>query len=94
VAFTRVETTTGPVAVGGRTITLVARTSAVSVGSGPGGLLGSRTRPRHVEILDPHGERLTVPVRDYHRYATLAIAGIAAVGVGASLLAKSVRGAS
>jgi hypothetical protein len=94
VEVTHVETTHGPVAVGGRTITLVARTSAVALGSGPSGVLGSRTRPRHVEILDAEGGRVTVRVRDYHRIATIAIAGLAAAGVARSLLSTLGRSAS
>jgi hypothetical protein len=94
VEVTHVETTHGPVAVGGHTITLVARTSAVTVGSGPSGVIGSRTRPRHVEILDADGGRVTVRVRDYQRIATIVIASAAAVGVTTSLFNRLVRSAS
>jgi hypothetical protein len=94
VEVTHVETTHGPVAVGGQTITLVARTSAVTVGSRPSGVIGSRTRPRHVEILDSEGGRVTVRVRDYQRIATIAIAGLAAIGVATSLLGSLTRSAT
>ena len=46
----RRETTVGPVALDGRTITLVARTTAVHLGDTFGGL-HVRARPAHVEVL-------------------------------------------
>ena len=55
--FTRHETTTGPVAFGGRTITLVARTTALHVGD-TSGALHLRARPVHVEVLDGEGRVL------------------------------------
>src|SRR5689334_16158044 len=50
----RRETTVGPVALDGRSVTLVARTTAVHVGdtrAARPGLLHLRARPAHVEVL-------------------------------------------
>jgi len=76
----RGETTIGPVAVGGRTITLVARTTAVHVGGDARGALHIRSRPMHVEVLDDDGQRHVVRVRDLEHTLVLAIAtcGLAA----------------
>jgi len=79
VGLPHVETTTGPVAVGGRTINLVARTRAITAGHAPGRVLAAWSRPLHVEVLDADGRREIVKVRDYHRLAMTAIAGAAAV---------------
>jgi len=75
----RGETTIGPVAFGGRTLTLVARTTALHIGGDDRGALHVRSRPVHVEILDEHGRRHVVRVRDVERtvIAAIAIAGIA-----------------
>jgi hypothetical protein len=60
----RGETTVGPVAVGGQTITLVARTRALTIGGHERGALHVRSRPTHVEVLDAEGRRAVVRVRD------------------------------
>ena len=60
----RGETSVGPVAVDGRTITLVARTTAVHIGSDERGALHLRSRPVHVEVLDADGRRHIVRIRD------------------------------
>jgi hypothetical protein len=81
------ETTTGPVAVGGRTITLVARTSRRSIGS----WFSERARPTHIEILDGDGRRHVVPVRDYQRLATALIAAVAGACVIGTRVIKRTR---
>ncbi len=75
----RGESTTGPLAVGGRTITLVARTTALHVGGDDRGGLHVRSRPAHVEILDEDGQRHVVHIRDveYTLIAAIAIGGAA-----------------
>jgi hypothetical protein len=75
----RGESTTGPVAFGGRTIMLVARTTTVQIGSDALRAVHIRSRPLHVEVLDEHGQRQVVPVRDLERalVAAIAIVGIA-----------------
>ena len=75
----RSESTTGPVAFGGRTIMLVARTTTVQIGSDALRAVHIRSRPLHVEVLDEHGQRQVVPVRDLERalVAAIAIVGIA-----------------
>ena len=63
VALQHVEATTGPVAVGGRTISLVARTTTVTFGRSAREI-AVWSRPHHVEILDRGGQREVVRVRD------------------------------
>ena len=69
-----VETTTGPVAVGGRTINLVARTRAITLGSDPERVVAAWSRPVHVEVLDADGRCEIVKVRDYQLVATAVVA--------------------
>jgi hypothetical protein len=73
-----VESHTGPLAVGGRTITLVARTRALAVQSRNGGAFAVRVRPAHVEVLDDDGTQRIVRVPDVEGAL---IAGIIAAGV-------------
>jgi hypothetical protein len=75
----RGESTVGPVAVDGRTITLVARTRAVHLGRRGSGAFGLRARPTHIEILDADGRRQVVQIRDIESGAIIAIA-LASVG--------------
>jgi hypothetical protein len=79
----RRETTVGPVALDGRTITLVARTTAVHVGNtraaGPG-VLHLRARPAHVEVLDGDGHRQVIPVRDVEHILVTAITIVGLAG--------------
>jgi uncharacterized 2Fe-2S/4Fe-4S cluster protein (DUF4445 family) len=84
----RGETTIGPVAVGGRTITLVARTTAIHLGGDGRGALHVRSRPMHVEVLDEDGRRHVVRVRDIQQ--TL-IAGIAIGGVAGAYALRTIR---
>ena len=69
----RGETTIGPLAFGGRTITLVARTTALHVGDDARGALHVRSRPVHVEVLDGEGRREVVHVRDIEHTLMVAI---------------------
>jgi hypothetical protein len=88
VAWQHVEATTGPVAVGGRTISLVARTSTLTLGRSARAV-AVWSRPRHVEILDRDGRRDIVPVRDYHLVAGVALAVAATIGAaGAAILVR------
>ncbi|MGH8977871.1 MAG: hypothetical protein ACRDV7_07330 [Acidimicrobiia bacterium] len=87
----RVDTTTGPVAVGGRTINLVTRTISLTTGRAPERLVGAWSRPRHLEILDADGRREIVKVRDVHVLATTVVAGVAAVCVLGARIAKGRR---
>ncbi len=88
----RDETTVGPVAVGGNTITLVAHTRALRVGNPGGGALFVRASPSHVEVLDEHGERRTVRIHDIERMVVVAIA-VVTIGyaVGVRLLPRKNR---
>ena len=81
----RAETSVGPVAVDGRTITLVARTTVVHVGSDERGALHLRARPLHVEVLERDGVRHIVRIRDREQ------ALIAAIAIGGALCACAVR---
>ena len=76
----RVEVTAGPVAVGGRTINLVARTTSLTVGTSTREL-GSWSRPVHVEILDADGRRQIVPVHDYQLVAGVALVAVTVAGL-------------
>ena len=89
-ALQRVETSAGPVAFGGRTITLVARTTAVKIGQDRFGAVHARSRPLHVEVLDERGERHVLRVRDIERtvVGVVALAGL----VGACVV-RGIRGA-
>jgi hypothetical protein len=81
----RGETTIGPVAVDGQTITLVARTRAVHLGTRGRGALHVRARPTHVEVLDGDGRRRVVRIHDIER--TL----MAAIGVAGAVLVLATR---
>jgi hypothetical protein len=84
------ETSAGPVAVGGRTISLVARTRALRVGAPGATLFHVRARPSHVEVLEGDGRRHVVAVRDVQRIITAAIvAGAAAYVVGAQMTRRA-----
>lgn len=67
----RRETTLGPVAVDGRTITLVATTRALNIGSRNGAAVHVLSRPSHVEVLDEDGRRHVVRVHDIQRVAMI-----------------------
>lgn len=73
----RVESTTGPVAVAGRTLTLVSRTRALRLGGDRWGWFHIRSRPSHVEVLERDGARRVVRIHDLHRLATAAILAVA-----------------
>jgi hypothetical protein len=84
-AFERTETTIGPLAFDGRTITLVARTTAIQVGGDERAVLHVRSRPTQVEVLDAHGQRHVVQIRNIEQ--TL----IAAVTIGAIVCSWALR---
>ena len=70
----RGETTVGPLAFEGRTISLVARTTALHLGNDERGALHVRSRPTHVEVLDEHGQRHVVVIRNVEQILIVAIA--------------------
>jgi hypothetical protein len=84
----RGESTVGPVAVDGRTITLVARTRAFHLGRGRVGALGMRAVPTHVEVLDEDGRRQVVRIRDIEGAV---IAAIMLAGAGYVLGVRALR---
>ncbi|HEV7526162.1 MAG TPA: hypothetical protein VGP92_14415 [Acidimicrobiia bacterium] len=87
----RGETTIGPLAFDGRTLTLVARTTAIHLGSDERGALHIRSRPAHVEVLDVDGRRHVVQIRDIEQVLITAIA-VGAVGLSYALrLARNKR---
>ena len=88
---TNVETHAGPVAVKGHTITLVARTSGISLGNEQARLFGLWSRPAHVEVLDTDGARHLHPVRDVQLLTLAAIAGATAACVLATRVARRIR---
>jgi hypothetical protein len=73
-ALKRGETTLGPLACGGNTITLVARTTALHVGDDARGALHLRSHPVHVEVLDAEGRRRVVHIRDVEHTLVVVIA--------------------
>ena len=87
-AWQRGETTIGPLATGGRTITLVARTTALHLGNDERGALHIRSRPAHVEVLDEDGRRHVVRIRDLEHTLMAAIAIGGAAGACALRLAR------
>ena len=84
----RGESTIGPVAINGRTITLVARTRALHIGGDERGALHIRARPAHVEVLDEHGRRLVVRIRDVE---TALVTAIAAGGLVGACVVRAIR---
>jgi hypothetical protein len=71
----RNETSTAPIVVGGRTVTLRARSWMVPIRLGDVQLWWGRTRPDHVEILEADGRHHTLRVRDVDygtRFAVMA----------------------
>ena len=85
----RGETSIGPVAIDGRTITFVARTSGVRFGHDTrAGALHVRARPAHVEILDETGRHHVVRIHDVER---LLLAGIAAGALACVVAARVLR---
>jgi hypothetical protein len=60
---------TGPIVVGGRTITMRARTWAVPLDLGDLHFWFVHARPDHVEVLEPDGRHRTLRVHDV-TYAT------------------------
>ena len=91
VGRTHVESTTGPVAVGGRTISLVARSTTLTLGSAQREV-ATWSRPHHVEILDEGGQREVVRVHDTQMIGAALVAFVVAAGTAAAtLIARSTR---
>ena len=85
----RADSTVGPVAIEGRTITLVSRAHAVRVGRDPGRAVQVRSRPRYVEVLHHDGRREVVRIHDVERALIAAIAfGAIAAACTARAVAK------
>jgi hypothetical protein len=79
----KTETTIGPLAFDGRTITLVARTTAFHIGNDARGAIHVRSRPRQVEVLDEDGQRQVLVVRDIERALLVAVAIAVVAGTSA-----------
>ena len=91
VGRTHVESTTGPVAVGGRTISLVARSTTLTLGRTQREV-ATWSRPHHIEILDQGGQREVVRVRDAQMIGAALVAFAMAAGTAAAtLMARSKR---
>ena len=87
----KTDTTTGPVAVEGHTISLVARTSGIELGGDPPKVFAVWSRPAHVEVLDADGARHLLPVRDVQLITMATIAGLTAACVVATRVARRFR---
>jgi hypothetical protein len=68
------RSTDGPVAVNGRTITVVSRTRVVSLGRGALRTRFVSSRPSYIEVLDTRGARHVVRVRAVERGVLVATA--------------------
>jgi hypothetical protein len=75
---------TAPIVVSGRTITLRAQTWALPVKFGDMQMWLVHARPHHVEVLEPDGRHHTMRVRDVTFGTRLAIAAASAIGVAAA----------
>jgi hypothetical protein len=68
------KTTDGPIAIEGRTITVVSRAHVVAVGRGALRTRFVSSRPAYIEVLDTQGARHVVRVRAFERGVLLATA--------------------
>ncbi|MDQ1520712.1 MAG: hypothetical protein QOI55_1785 [Actinomycetota bacterium] len=69
----RTGSSTAPIVVDGRTVTMRARTWAVPVHLGDLHLWFARSRPDHVEILETDGRHRTMRVHDVTHATRLAV---------------------
>jgi hypothetical protein len=70
----RSGSSTAPIVVGERIITMRSRTTSVPFQFGDVTAVVARARPHHVEVLEPDGRHLTIRVRDVTFGARLAVA--------------------
>jgi hypothetical protein len=70
----RSGSSTAPIVVNDRVITLRARTTTVPFQIGDTRAFYSRVRPDHVEVLEPDGRHLTVRLHDVTENACYAVA--------------------
>jgi hypothetical protein len=79
----RSGTSTAPIVVNGRVITMRARTWSVPVRLGDFQLWLVHDGPDHVEVLEPDGRHHTLPVRDFTflARAVISAASIACVAI-------------
>ena len=80
----RSASSTAPIVVNGRTITMRAHSWTVPVRLGNAQLWFVHARPDHVEILEADGRHHTVRVHDVTFTTRLAIAAASVVGVAAA----------
>lgn len=86
----RGQATVGPVAIDGRTVTLVSRTHALKLGR-RGSEIPVWSGPHHVEVLDRDGRRNVVRMHDLERVAFVAIAATTIVGAALVRAARARR---
>jgi hypothetical protein len=80
----RSGSSTTPIVVNGRTITMRARTWSVPVHLGPAHLWLVHAGPDHVEVLEPDGRHHTLRVHDVTFLARAAISAASIAGVTAA----------
>ncbi|MCU1426558.1 MAG: hypothetical protein JWL83_558 [Actinomycetia bacterium] len=77
----RSGSSTAPIVVGERIVTLRSRTTSVPFQFGEVTAVVARARPHHVEVLEPDGRHLTIRVRDVTFGARLAVTIASATAV-------------
>jgi hypothetical protein len=79
----RARSSTGPIVVGGRTVTMHASTWSLSLRIGDSDLLLAHAQPDHVEVLEADGRHHTVRVHDVTlaARAAIAVASMAVIAV-------------
>jgi hypothetical protein len=85
----RSGSSTAPVVIDGRVVTLRARTTSLPMKFGETRVVLSRACPDHVEVLDSDGQHETIRVHDYNFWARAVIFGGSAIAVVASRVLRS-----
>ena len=86
----RHESVIGPLAVGGATVSLTARTTVRHMLAPNGGVFHVRARPTTIEMLDADGQRSIARVHDLQTLVQTALAGVAlAAGIAHRLRKKA-----
>jgi hypothetical protein len=85
---------TAPIVVNGRTITLRARTWVVPLSFGDMHMWYVHARPDHVEVLEPDGRHRTLRVHDFTFTTRVAVIAGSAVAIAAARFRRRQRSAA